>query len=188
MHFFEIKKNKLFKVCDIISVLNCCHGNIGEDGALQGVLKCCGVATTSSGVASSALCMDKSFMKDIFQANDIPSPTYVYFDRCAYEKNAEKIVKEAESKIKYPMIVKPANLGSSIGISVCKTRKELTEALNLAFKFDSKILIEKLVENLKEFNCACFKFGRDYFSSAVSEVKNLTAIIISSFLASWSSF
>ena len=169
---FEIKKNKLFKVCDIFSVLNCCHGNVGEDGALQGALKCCGVATTSSGVTSSALCMDKSFMKDIFQANDIPSPTYVYFDRCAYERNAEKIVKEAESKIKYPMIVKPANLGSSIGISVCKTRKELTEALNLAFKFDSKILIEKLVENLKEFNCACFKFVRDYFSSAVNEVKN----------------
>lgn len=169
---FEIRKNKFFKICDIVSVLNCCHGNVGEDGALQGALKCIGVASTSSGVTSSALCMDKIFMKDIFKANDISSPEYVCFDRCTYEKNAEKTIRETERKIKYPMIVKPANLGSSIGISVCKNRNTLIEAIDLAFKFDCRILVEKLVENLKEYNCACFKFGRDYFSSSVNEVKN----------------
>lgn len=169
---FEVHNGKIKKQHKVSAVLNCCHGNIGEDGALQGVLKTCGIPSTSAGVTSSAICMDKAFMKDILKANDILSPTYVYFDRCAYEKSAEKIVKNIESKLKFPLVVKPANLGSSIGISVCKDRTQLVQAVKLAFEFDNKILVEEMVQNLKEFNCACFKFGRDYFTSHVNEVKN----------------
>ncbi len=163
---------KFSKVIDIYAVLNCCHGNIGEDGALQGVFKSCNLPQSSSGVMSSALCMDKVFMKDIFKANDIKSPKYVSVDKCTYEKSSSKSVKEVLEKLKLPVVVKPANLGSSIGISVCKDEKSLAEGLNLAFEFDRKVLVEEMVENLREFNCACFNYKEQHFLSHVNEVKN----------------
>jgi len=160
------KKNKFVFKDKILSVLNCCHGNVGEDGAVQGMLKTCGIAHTSAGVLSSALCMDKSFMKDILKANEISSPEYIYFTKENYNKS--KLLK----KIKLPFIVKPANLGSSIAISVCKDEKDIDDAISLAFEFDQKILVEKLVENLKEFNCACFVYRQECFVSNVNEVTN----------------
>lgn len=166
------KKNKFIPKYNVEAVVNCCHGNIGEDGSVQGILKACDIPSTSSGVTSSAICMDKIYMKDIFKANDISSPEYVSFDKCTYEHSKSKIIKNIESKIDFPLIVKPANLGSSIGITVCHDLKELDSAIELAFEFDNKILIEKLVENLREFNCACFQFKGEYFLSSVNEVKN----------------
>ena len=166
------KGNKFVPQFGVETVLNCCHGNIGEDGAMQGVLKTCAIPTTSSGVTSSALCMDKVFMKDILKANDILSPKYVSFDRCTYSQTKEKVMKNVSNKIEFPLIVKPANLGSSIGISVCHKESELEKAVELALMFDEKILIEKLVENLREFNCACFFFKGRFFTSNVNEVRN----------------
>ena len=166
------KGNKFVPQYEVETVLNCCHGNIGEDGSVQGVLKTCAIPTTSSGVTSSALCMDKVFMKDILKANDILSPKYVSFDRCTYLQTKEKILKNVANKIEFPLIVKPANLGSSIGISVCHKEGDLEKAVELALMFDDKILIEKLVENLREFNCACFLFKGHFFTSNVNEVRN----------------
>lgn len=172
-----VKKNGRFvPFCRISTVLNCCHGRTGEDGCVQGVFECCDIAQTSCGVTSSALCMDKIFMKDIFEANDIPSPKYVSLHKCEYEKNEEESLKELEKNLFFPMIVKPANLGSSIGISICDDRSKLEEALALAFSFDEKVLVEVLVQNLREFNCACFSFRGDLVTSNVNEVKNKTNI------------
>lgn len=162
------KKNKFVFKDKVLAILNCCHGGAGEDGALQGLFEVCQVPQTSSGVTSSALCMDKAFMKDILKANSIKTAPYVYFDRCAYDKLKAKVLKG----LNFPIIVKPANLGSSIGISVCKSKEEFADAVELAFEFDDKILAEKLVENLKEFNCACFNFQGQTFVSHVNFVKN----------------
>ncbi|MBE7075881.1 MAG: ATP-grasp domain-containing protein [Clostridiales bacterium] len=158
-----VKKNKKFiPLKKIDSVLNCCHGNLGEDGAVQGYLKCCYVPQTSSLTTSSALCMDKSFMKDIFKANGINTPD------CFILRPKDSI----KSTLEFPVIVKPCNLGSSIGISVCHNKEEFKTAVALAFEFDNKILVEKLVENLKEFNCACFEYKGKMFLSSVCEVEN----------------
>lgn len=170
------KRNKFVHFCNFDGVLNCCHGNIGEDGSVQGVFKICNVFQTSSDLTSMAICMDKAYMKDILSANNINSPKYVYFNRCSYEHNKQKYIKQLISKIGFPLIVKPANLGSSIGISVCKNQEKLEEALSIAFAFDEKVLIEKLVENLREFNCACFKYKGKKFASSVNEVKNKSEI------------
>ena len=166
------KKNKFVPKYEIETIVNCCHGNIGEDGSVQGIFKSCNIPSTSSGVVSCAICMDKAFMKDILKANEISSPEYVYLNKCSYQQSKGKIIKNIESKISFPLIVKPANLGSSIGISVCHSDKEIRDAIDLAFEFDNKILIEKLVENLREFNCACLQFKGEYFLSSVNEVKN----------------
>lgn len=166
------KKNKFVEAEEISSVLNCCHGSVGEDGSVQGVFNICDVAQTCSLVTSSALCMDKAFMKDVLKANSIETPESVCFDICTYENLKEKKIKEIISKIKFPLIVKPSNLGSSIGISFCKNEEELKSALDLAFEFDRKVVVEKMVENLKEFNCACFFFKRNCFVSNVAQVTN----------------
>ena len=168
----EKKNHKFVPKCKIKQVLNCCHGNIGEDGSLQGVLKVCDISSNSSSVTSCALCMDKSFAKDVLKANDIPSAEYVYFRRCAFEHESTKILKKIEREISFPLVVKPSCLGSSIGISVCHKMEELLSAIELAFEFDDKVLVEKMVQNLKEFNCACFAFKKHLFVSNVFEVTN----------------
>ncbi len=172
-----VKKNGRFvHMCKISTVLNCCHGRVGEDGSVQGLFECCDISQTSCGVTSSALCMDKVFMKDVFDANGIPSPKYVSLRKCEYERNKEEKLREVAKALSFPMIVKPANLGSSIGISICEDESKLEEALSLAFSFDEKVLIEVLVQNLREFNCACFSFREELISSSVNEVKNKTNI------------
>lgn len=166
------KKEKFLPYCQIDVVVNCCHGNVGEDGSLQGMLKTCGIACTSSGVTSSAICMDKIFMKDILKANKIDSVEYVKFDKCAYVHEKKKIINSILKTIKFPLIVKPANLGSSIGISVCQNQEEFFDAVEFALQFDERILVEKYVENAREFNCACFVYKGNFFVSSVCEVKN----------------
>ncbi len=158
------KKNKFVHFCDVGVVLNCCHGRVGEDGCLSGIFEACEVPCSASGVMSAAVCMDKVVMKDILKANNIQTPEYVYFNKCSYDR--ARVLKH----IKFPLIVKPANLGSSIGISVCHDEGEFDDAVELAFSFDTKVLVEKLVENLREFNCACFRFHKEYFVSSAVEV------------------
>lgn len=162
------KKNRLAPLAKISCVLNCCHGGDGEGGALQGYLNECAVAQTSPLVASSALCMDKCLMKDVFRANKIQTPNYVTIKKGM----AKAVIDDAIKKLGFPFIVKPSNLGSSIGISVCRNARQLGDAIELAFRFDEKILVEKLVENLREFNCAVFRYKDKLFLSEVCEVKN----------------
>lgn len=166
------KGSKFSQSFNIFSVVNCCHGNIGEDGALQGVFEACDMKQSSSSVVSSALCMDKAFMKDVLKANDIASPKYVVLNKCTYDENKDKIVEKIEEKVNFPLIVKPANLGSSIGISVCNDIQEIFPAIQLAFEFDNKIVVEEMVDNLREFNCACFEYKNRFVLSKVNEIKN----------------
>ena len=166
------KKSKLIRFCQPVAVLNCCHGRVGEDGSLQGLFESYAIPYSSCGVVSSALCMDKTFFKDVLKANNILSSKYAYIGKYESKKRKESVAKF----IGFPLIIKPANLGSSIGISVCKTMEECFDALELAFNFDNKVLIEKLVENLSEFNCACFEFKSNIFISSVNQVDSKSEI------------
>jgi len=166
------KGTKWIKSEKIFATLNCCHGNLGEDGSIQGVFRCCDLPQSCCDVTASAVCMDKAFMKDVLVAHDIKTPEYVVLKKhnLAEEGKIEKF------KFKFPVIVKPANLGSSIGISLCKNSEELKAGISLAFEFDEKIIVEKVVENLREFNCACFMFQNNLFASNVCEVTNKSEI------------
>ena len=160
--------NKFISLCEVLSVLNCCHGRIGEDGCLQGVCESCDIAYTSCNEKTSAICMDKVFVKDVLEKNGIETTQYVWFDGDFDVGLAKKKVKN----LGYPVVIKPANLGSSIGISVCKTEDELEKAFSLAKEFDDKILVEKLVSPLREFNCACLLYKENFFVSKVNEVSD----------------
>ena len=164
------RNGKFVPFVNVKAMLNCCHGRIGEDGCVQGLAKMCKIPQTSPNITESALCMDKVFLKDVLQNNNILTPAYVSFNMCTYDK--EKSVREIVKKLGLPVIVKPANLGSSIGISVCKSEDEIDDAAQLALSFDKKIIVEKVVGNLREFNCAALFFHEQIFCSDVREVSN----------------
>src|SRR5579862_1293765 len=119
------------------------HGTFGEDGTIQGLLELADIPYVGAGVLGSAAGMDKDIMKSLFIAAGIAIVQHVTFLRSAWQKNPKKVSKLVESKLKYPVFVKPANLGSSVGISKAHNRKELGPAIEEAAKFDRKIVIEQ---------------------------------------------
>ena len=126
------------------------HGTFGEDGTIQGLLELADIPYVGAGVLGSAAGMDKDIMKSLFIAAGIPIVKHVTILRGAWEKDPKKVQKLVESKLTYPVFVKPANLGSSVGISKAHNRKELGPAIEEAAKFDRKIVIEQGVGGKKE--------------------------------------
>jgi D-alanine-D-alanine ligase len=126
------------------------HGTFGEDGTIQGLLELADIPYVGAGVLGSAAGMDKDIMKSLFIAAKIPIVKHVTILRSAWESDPKKVQKKVESKLTYPVFVKPANLGSSVGISKAHNRKELGPAIEEAAKFDRKIVIEQGVGGKKE--------------------------------------
>lgn len=143
------------------------HGTYGEDGTLQGLLEMVGVPFVGCGVTAGAVGMDKVIQKAVFQREGIPVVKYEWFMSWEYEKNKEEIIKKLEKNIRYPMCVKPANLGSSIGINIVKNRSELEWSIQVALEFDRKILIEEALIGIDEINCAVM--GVDELEVSVCE-------------------
>ncbi|HOK63362.1 MAG TPA: D-alanine--D-alanine ligase family protein [Soehngenia sp.] len=163
---------KLFTKKDLESIdvfFPAFHGTNGEDGTIQGLLELIGLPYVGAGVLSSSVGMDKIIMKDIFKSNNIPVVDYTYYYRSTWKLRKEDILKDIESKIAYPLFVKPANLGSSIGISKVKSNVDLEGAIELAFSYDRKIIIEKAVENPREINCAVMGYEDDLEVSLCEE-------------------
>jgi D-alanine-D-alanine ligase len=134
------------------------HGTFGEDGTIQGLLELADLAYVGAGVLGSSAGMDKDVMKSLFRAAGLPIVKHVTVLRSQFEREPKKAQKLVESKLKYPVFVKPANLGSSVGISKAHDRKELGPAIAEAAKFDRKIVIEEGVGGKKnkarEIECA----------------------------------
>src|SRR5215212_3537787 len=130
------------------------HGPYGEDGTIQGLLELANVPYVGAGVLASAVGMDKGVMKVVFAAAGLPVCPYSVVLRHDWQRRRDGIAADLESALGYPMFVKPANLGSSVGISKAKTRAELLEAIDLAGEFDRKIVIEAAVPEAREIECA----------------------------------
>ena len=166
-----IKSNKIKSKIKIDCALLCNHGHGGEDGCLQGLLELAFIPYTSCNVLSSALCMDKVLSKIIFKTNNIKSPAYVYMNNCEYKAKKLDFLSKIKDDIKLPCIIKPANLGSSVGIGICEDMTKLEDCIDESFNYDDKILVEKYVENAREFCCAVIKIGDKVFTSKIDEVK-----------------
>jgi len=118
------------------------HGTFGEDGTIQGLFELAGIAYVGSGVLGSAAGMDKDVMKRLFQQAGLPIVKHVTLLRADWERSPRKAIAQVEARLKYPLFVKPANLGSSVGISKAHHRKELGPALDLAARYDRKLIVE----------------------------------------------
>lgn len=142
------------------------HGTNVEDGTLQGYLHMMNIPYVGCDVLSSSVGMDKYVMKTVLKDNGVPVLDCKCYTSNVYDENEDAIVEEIESAIGYPVIVKPVNLGSSIGISKAENRTELYDSLETAFQYAGKVLVETAVQNLKEINCSVLG---DYESAEASE-------------------
>ena len=146
------------RAIDVDVIFPVLHGTFGEDGTIQGLLELADIAYVGAGVLGSSAGMDKDIMKSLFRAAGLPIVKHVTVLRSQFESAPTKVNKLVESKLRYPVFVKPANLGSSVGISKAHDRKELGPAMEEAAKFDRKIVIEEGVGGKKnkarEIECA----------------------------------
>jgi D-ala D-ala ligase N-terminal domain protein len=145
------------------------HGTNGEDGIFEGVLETIGIPYAGCNTLSSANGMDKITMKMILQACDIPVVDYVWFTDKEWFAKRDAIVDRIEGKIGYPVIVKPANLGSSVGIGRAANREELIDRVDTAEKYSTRIIVEDMVEDLQEINCSVLGDTDEYRSSVCEE-------------------
>lgn len=150
-------------------VLPVLHGSNGEDGAFQGVIETIGIPFAGCNVLSSANGMDKITMKMILASENVPVVDYVWFTDKEWFSRHDALVEKIESKLGYPVIVKPANLGSSVGIHRADDRKALEAAVADAEKYTSRIIVEHLVEELCEINCSVLGNCDDYRMSVLEE-------------------
>lgn len=145
------------------------HGSNGEDGIFEGLLETIGIPYAGCNTLSSANGMDKITMKMILQANDIPVVNYVWMTDKEWFAKQDEIIAKIENKIGYPVIVKPANLGSSVGIGRASNRDQLIECIATAEKYSTRIIVEDMVENLQEINCSVLGDCDDYQMSVLEE-------------------
>lgn len=147
------------------------HGKGVEDGSIQGYLEITGIPYVGSNVYASAIGQDKVFVKQILEANNINVVNYIWLTLDEYTNNKEELFQKMES-LNYPLILKPSSLGSSVGIEVVKQKEELDAALDRVLKYDNKVMVEELLENIREFNCAVLKSNGRIQVSSVEEIIN----------------
>ncbi|MBR3211244.1 MAG: D-alanine--D-alanine ligase [Bacilli bacterium] len=165
------KKNGLFKrvIKELDIAFPIVHGTNVEDGVLQGYLQTIGIPFVGANVYGSVAGQDKAMMKDIWKGIDLPMTKYVWFYDVDYRQDKEEVMKKVHT-LKFPVIIKPATTGSSVGISVCDNDETLLEGLDEAFQYDSKVVVEEVVENLKEVNIAVMG---NYEHQKVSEIEEV---------------
>ena len=171
--FYLQRTTGLFKrnITDIDIAFPIVHGNNAEDGTLQGYLDTLGIPYVGSRVLGSALGQDKVVMKQVFKDEGLPIVDYIWFFDSEYADDTDKIFDNVK-KLGYPVVVKPATLGSSVGIKLVKEENDLANAIEEAMKYDTKIVVEKAVDNLVEVNCSVFG---NYISQETSVIEEVTS-------------
>ncbi len=145
------------------------HGSNGEDGIFEGVLETIGIPFAGCATLASANGMDKITMKMILAADGIPVVDYVWFTDKQWFAHRDDLIAKVESKLGYPVIVKPANLGSSVGIGRADNREDLLTKVDDARRYSARIIVEDLVENLQEINCSVLGDCDEYCTSVLEE-------------------
>lgn len=171
-------KNGLFKrtIKEVDIVIPAVHGYNMEDGNVQGMLETYGVPYTGSDIYGCTVGQDKVFQKQVLQAEGVPVPKYTWFYDNEYYENESKILSEIK-KIGYPVIVKPARQGSSIGIEIAKTEEKVKEAIEEAIKYDEKILVEEVINNMTELNCSVLGSSSYMETSVIEQVMGKDEIL-----------
>lgn len=161
------KKNPV--VAELHAALPVLHGTNGEDGIFEGVLETIGIPYAGCNTLSSANGMDKINMKMILRSEGIPVVNYVWFTDHQWQTDHNAWLDTIEKELGYPVIVKPANLGSSVGISKATDRTTLKAAIDNAVKFSQRIIVEHMIEKLKEINCSVLGDADEHESSVCEE-------------------
>ena len=158
----SVKFTKLSEVDVFFPVL---HGSFGEDGTLQGLFELADVAYVGAGVLGSSVAMDKGLFKEVMRSNGIPTPESIIVLRSEIKNSLGTVIEKAEKVGAYPLFVKPANLGSSVGVTKCRTRSDLAEGLMDAAQYDRRVLIERGIPNAREIEVSVL--GNDQPTASV---------------------
>ena len=150
----ELTANAIVTGANLDVIFPVLHGPYGEDGTVQGLLELANIPYIGAGVAGSAVGMDKAITKKLFQASNLPVVKYVFISRNEWKKTPEAVKTKVHKELQFPVFVKPANLGSSVGISKVQTIDKLAAAVSIASDFDRKIVIEEAVSEAREIECA----------------------------------
>ena len=171
-NFILQKKNGLFKgTVDTIDVaFPIVHGKGVEDGSLSGYLETLGIPYVGPSMLGASLGQDKVVQKQVMEACGVPIVKYTWFYDYEYLNDEEKVLNDVH-KLGFPVVVKPARLGSSVGINVAKNDDELKEAIEEAISYDQKICVEEMVENLQELDCAVLGTPENMECSLIGEMK-----------------
>jgi D-alanine-D-alanine ligase len=145
-----LQQKLLNRLTDVEVFFPLLHGTFGEDGTIQGLFEMANAAYVGAGVLGSSVGMDKGVFKDVMRANGIPSVESLLVLRAEIEKDIEAVIRRAEAVSAYPLFTKPANLGSSVGVTKCRSRSDLHEGLMEASLYDRRVLIERGVANTRE--------------------------------------
>ncbi|NTW90892.1 MAG: D-alanine--D-alanine ligase, partial [Erysipelotrichaceae bacterium] len=172
-----IRMNFLSKAQEVDIVIPVVHGTHCEDGSIQGYLETIGIPYSGSDVISAGLGQDKVYMKMVFEHHNIPMVPWMYFHAKDYQLNKDKVTQNILSSVGLPCVVKPARLGSSVGITLVKTLESLEESILEAMNYDTKIVIEKAVIDLREVNCSVLGDEINVEASVLEEVMKYDAIL-----------
>ena len=145
-----LRKGRLERLTNVDVFFPLLHGTFGEDGTIQGLFEMADAAYVGAGVVGSSVGMDKGLFKDVMRANDIPSVASMIVLRAELEKDMQGVLQRAEAVAPYPLFTKPANLGSSVGVTKCRSRSDLQEGLMEAALYDRRVLVERGVANVRE--------------------------------------
>ena len=165
MYALNGAKRKIKRMAKIDVVLNCCHGGLGEGGGVSAVAEWNDIPLASPDIPSSAVFMDKCMTKVVARGLGIPTLDYIRVNESDYEKRGAFLLKSIEGRLKYPVVIKPAHLGSSIGIAVAKNEGEAKTALQTAFTIDYRAIIEPYLEEKVDVNCAVYSLNGEIFVS-----------------------
>ena len=153
------------------------HGLNGEDGTIQGLLELANIPYTSTGIAGSAIGMDKIMMKQFFRGAGLPVLPGICITRSSFQHNRKSVIQQIENELGYPVFVKPANLGSSIGVSRADSPVSLADSLELAFEYDRRVLVEKGLNKPIELNCSVLGYDDEVQASPIEMPINSDAFL-----------
>ena len=167
----EVKGRRIRQICKVDCALNCCHGMGGEDGTVAGVLRLNGIPDASPDMAASAVFMDKAITKLIAKALGVKAAPFFRIAEGDFRKRGAMALRAVEERLGYPVIVKPARQGSSIGVTVAEDRARLSAAIEAGFCYDSVLIAEKYLAGSREINCAAYRSGDEIVVSECEEPK-----------------
>ena len=166
---YLLKGKKLKATCEIYCAINCTHGQMGEDGTLSGILKYSSIPEVAPEIFAQSLAIDKHFSKIMLTALQIPTVKGLNLNRKDFFNNSNLQIEKIANNLGYPVIVKPARLGSSIGIEKAENCDQLFIAITRAFRYDDKVVCEQYLKNSRDINCAVYKVNDKIVTSKLEE-------------------
>ncbi|MBQ9714364.1 MAG: hypothetical protein IJV83_03475 [Clostridia bacterium] len=165
LYAVQPQKRRMKKLTDLDVMLNCCHGGVGEGGGLAALAAWNGIPFASPDMTASAVFMDKDFTKTVMQGLGVPVVEFIRVSERDYEKRGAFLLKSIQRRIKYPVIIKPARLGSSIGIVKAENEEEAKRGIEEAFALDERLIIERYLPDKTDVNCAAYALNGEIFVS-----------------------